>query len=140
MGKLRYTNGFLYKTTTLEDEKQDLILAFLNKQANPTQSMHRILLHHIEKCGIGDVLDYDVQKLMYASSNEETRNMNVSAFVQPQNENSNAVPTRNSEPQEKSVPQPIPQNDALGQTTDSEGKSDGIVIGLTEDSFDGNGF
>ena len=60
---MKFQNGFLYKTTSLEEHERAAVLEFLNNQPNATDSLHTVILNHIRQFGTKKI-DLETKSLM----------------------------------------------------------------------------
>ena len=56
-----------WRLEKLEKKQQDTINAWLNAQQNIQLSLTNVVQHMIDRYGITDIMNYDVQKLLYTN-------------------------------------------------------------------------
>lgn len=99
--------------------QSDLINEWLDKQQNIQVSLTNIVLHMINRFGIKDIMDYDIQKILYQefSSGTSKENRTVS------NQNEEAEKADNEEAEKvaaKSLNNPDPKKDRDKQNQDDD--------------------
>ncbi|QIQ34470.1 hypothetical protein DER53_16895 (plasmid) [Parageobacillus toebii NBRC 107807] len=99
--------------------QSDLINEWLDKQQNIQVSLTNIVLHMINRFGIKDIMDYDIQRILYQefSSGTSKENRTVS------NQNEEAEKADNEEAEKvaaKSLNNPAPKKDRDKQNQDDD--------------------
>ncbi len=99
--------------------QSDLINEWLDKQQNIQVSLTNIVLHMINRFGIKDIMDYDIQRILYQefSSGTSKENRTVS------NQNEEAEKADNEEAEKvaaKSLNNPDPKKDRDKQNQDDD--------------------
>lgn len=99
--------------------QSDLINEWLDKQQNIQVSLTNIVLHMINRFGIKDIMDYDIQRILYQefSSGTSKENRTVS------NQNEEAEKADNEEAEKvaaKSLNNPDPKKDRDKQNQDND--------------------
>jgi hypothetical protein len=99
--------------------QSDLINEWLDKQQNIQVSLTNIVLHMINRFGIKDIMDYDIQRILYQefSSGTSKENRTVS------NQNEEAEKADNEEAEKvaaKSLNNPDPKKDRDKENQDDD--------------------
>ncbi|WP_338130823.1 hypothetical protein [Anoxybacillus flavithermus] len=99
--------------------QSDLINEWLDKQQNIQVSLTNIVLHMINRFGIKDIMDYDIQRILYQefSSGTSKENRTVS------NQNEEAEKADNEEAEKvaaKSLSNPDPKKDRDKENQDDD--------------------
>lgn len=99
--------------------QSDLINEWLDKQQNIQVSLTNIVLHMINRFGIKDIMDYDIQRILYQefSSGTSKENRTVS------NQNEEAEKADNEETEKvaaKSLNNPDPKKDRDKENQDDD--------------------
>ena len=99
--------------------QSDLINEWLDKQQNIQVSLTNIVLHMINRFGIKDIMDYDIQRILYQefSSGTSKENRTVS------NQNEEAEKADNEEAEKvaaKSLNNPDPKKDRDNENQDDD--------------------
>jgi hypothetical protein len=103
--------------------QSDLINEWLDKQQNIQVSLTNIVLHMINRFGIKDIMDYDIQRILYQefSSGTSKENRTVS------NQNEEAEKADNEETEKvaaKSLNNPDPKKDRDKEGQDQDDDND----------------
>ena len=103
--------------------QSDLINEWLDKQQNIQVSLTNIVLHMINRFGIKDIMDYDIQRILYQefSSGTSKENRTVS------NQNEEAEKADNEEAEKvaaKSLNNPDPKKDRDKEGQDQDDDND----------------
>ncbi|WP_148206550.1 hypothetical protein [Geobacillus thermodenitrificans] len=103
----------------VDTPQSDLINEWLDKQQNIQVSLTNIVLHMINRFGIKDIMDYDIQRILYQefSSGTSKENRTVS------NQNEEAEKADNEEAEKvaaKSLNNPAPKKDRDKQNQDDD--------------------
>jgi len=81
-----------------DNPQNDLINQWLDQQKNIQESITNIVLHMIDRFGIQNITDYDIQKILYQELLTETK------IQQQTNEQKNSVPEEANHKKEVNKP------------------------------------
>ena len=101
--------------------QSDLINEWLDKQQNIQVSLTNIVLHMINRFGIKDIMDYDIQRILYQEFSSGTSKENRT--VSNQNEEADNEEADNEEAEKvaaKSLNNPDPKKDRDKENQDDD--------------------